>query len=164
MMSRAANKFSKNREKAREKAENKKQKREEVPNDVTFARGQHCEVHKHGAKGTAAVIVRTEELKVAMLKFMEVRDPGDKAIWKVGAHQATVQDYVGMKNRRGIFISWGEEVEKVAPCSAETVAHLVDVVAGQVKTSLEKSLQPPPADQVPFPLFERARRSPWNLV
>eukprot|EP00928_Gymnodinium_smaydae_P096491 TRINITY_DN8537_c0_g1_i1.p1 TRINITY_DN8537_c0_g1~~TRINITY_DN8537_c0_g1_i1.p1 ORF type:complete len:139 (+),score=18.78 TRINITY_DN8537_c0_g1_i1:134-550(+) len=126
-------------------------KDEQVLNDITVARGKYCEVHKHGVLGTAVVLFSSARFKAAMLKFMEIRERGDKAIWKVGAHQATVQEHVGKNSKRGIFIYWGRNVEKIAPCSAATVAHHVDVVAREVHVSLALGVQPPRVDQVPVP-------------
>eukprot|EP00928_Gymnodinium_smaydae_P033546 TRINITY_DN24003_c0_g3_i1.p1 TRINITY_DN24003_c0_g3~~TRINITY_DN24003_c0_g3_i1.p1 ORF type:complete len:205 (-),score=33.82 TRINITY_DN24003_c0_g3_i1:648-1211(-) len=126
--------------------------RQKVSQD--FARGKYCEVRKHAHLGTATVIFESEEFKAAMLKFMDIRDPFDRARWKVGPHQVTVQDHLCKKARKGIFVHWGRKVEQIAPCSAATVARHVDIVAREVKVALETGLQPPRADQVPFPLFE----------
>eukprot|EP00928_Gymnodinium_smaydae_P043879 TRINITY_DN29324_c0_g1_i1.p1 TRINITY_DN29324_c0_g1~~TRINITY_DN29324_c0_g1_i1.p1 ORF type:complete len:188 (+),score=22.63 TRINITY_DN29324_c0_g1_i1:203-766(+) len=131
-----------------------------VPAEI-FANGTHCEVRKHARLGCAIVNFESEDLQAAVLKFLEIHEPGGEAVWTIGKREVTIRrhfdEHKNEFDRTGIFVHWGHKAEKSAPLPVTEVADHFDLLAQGVKVALDIGLQPPREDQVPCSRFSLAR-------
>eukprot|EP00928_Gymnodinium_smaydae_P096517 TRINITY_DN8544_c1_g3_i1.p1 TRINITY_DN8544_c1_g3~~TRINITY_DN8544_c1_g3_i1.p1 ORF type:complete len:200 (+),score=31.28 TRINITY_DN8544_c1_g3_i1:67-666(+) len=117
-----------------------------------LAERTYCTVKKHARLGCAIVHFESAVLQAAVLEFFQIGG-SEEVPWTLGTHAVTVrQHFDDRKNevdRTGIFVYWGHKVEKFAPLPIAVVADHFNLLAREVKVSLEIGLQPPRADQVP---------------
>eukprot|EP00928_Gymnodinium_smaydae_P090717 TRINITY_DN74476_c0_g1_i1.p1 TRINITY_DN74476_c0_g1~~TRINITY_DN74476_c0_g1_i1.p1 ORF type:complete len:215 (+),score=28.00 TRINITY_DN74476_c0_g1_i1:88-645(+) len=126
-----------------------------------FAKGTFCEIRKHDRLGCAIANFESADLQAAVLRFVDVRLPGERATWTIGAHEVTLKhhfdDQTNEFDSTGMFIFWGHKAEKLAPLHVKALAEQVDLLVQEVKASLEMGLQAPRADQLPSSRFLTAK-------